>query len=399
MMNDKKTENVLASGSSSSMPAVPAQESQFSPGLELLSKVLKAGFIFLAFAISVMILYFLIAGGSFRVDTTKEAVIVLKFGEIDGLYREGWHWFLPYPVNKIVRIPTGIEKISCRTFMPSDTDPLYGNTNPQSSRTPSDALVPGKDGYLLTGDNAIIHAAWEMTYRITDPLKFFERCISEETSVHSQSLTKGPDEERISLGGANVILRNLIDDAVICCSAVTMLDTAYYKKTPYENLVKQTLAKNIEALDIGITMENLTLTLVSPPATALDAFRLQQLSNATVAKVQEEARTYAVEQKNLAESEAVRITSEAENYKKRMISEVQADTDYFKQLLVEYRKNPESTLVSLYSRSLAGALTQVQDKFVIGITPGSDQEIRLKLNPEPTVKNESNEGDTKGGAK
>ena len=62
------------------------------------------------------------------------------------------------------------------------------------------------------------------------------------------------------------------------------------------------------------------------------------------------------------------------------------DLDDSLKLLEEYKKNPESVLVSLYSTTLADALAQSKDKYAIGITPGLRQEVRLKLNPEPVIK-------------
>ena len=55
-------------------------------------------------------------------------------------------------------------------------------------------------------------------------------------------------------------------------------------------------------------------------------------------------------------------------------------------ILEEYKKNPESVLVSLYSTTLADALAQSKDKYAIGLNPGTRQELRLKLNPEPVIK-------------
>ena len=80
------------------------------------------------------------------------------------------------------------------------------------------------------------------------------------------------------------------------------------------------------------------------------------------------------------------IIANAQSYKERVVSEVVADKVYFTKLLQEYKKNPKSVLVSLYSTTLADALAQSKDKYAIGINPGLRQEVRLKLNPEPVIK-------------
>ena len=119
------------SGTAASTP----QDGQFAPGVELLSKALKTVFVVLAAAIILMLAWFLTCGGSFIVDSTKEEVIVLRFGKfMDGnVYKSGWHWFLPYPVNKIVRIPIIKQEVVSKSFMASNAAKLY-NPNAKQDR-------------------------------------------------------------------------------------------------------------------------------------------------------------------------------------------------------------------------------------------------------------------------
>lgn len=367
-------------------PATQLEAGQFSTGVALLSKALKTAFIVSAFCITCMILYFLLAGGSFRVDTTKESVIVLRFGQLAGHYTEGWHWFLPYPVTKTIRIPSGIQSITSRTFMPSNTDRIYGTVKPNQPPG-QETLAPGKDGYLLLGDNSIIHAEWKMSYRISDPKTFYLNCISQETSMNSRDFAADATATQLkSLVGVTSILGDLLDNAVIVTSAGLDIKSTYLDKTAYENKVKTALEAAIVERNLGVSLENLSLTLISPPIQTIEAFQMLQLASVTAAKVKEEANTYAIGQKNSANSEAAIITANAEAYKKSIVTEVAADADYFKQILEEYRKDQASTIVSLYSRTLADAMVNVQDKFIISTLPGGKQEIRLKFNPEPVVK-------------
>ncbi|MBR4885476.1 MAG: hypothetical protein IKZ33_09210, partial [Lentisphaeria bacterium] len=94
-IDEKKTDNPV-------LP--PEQQNPLSGGIELLTKVLKSVFVILAVVIIALLIWFLTCGGSFIVDSTTESVIVLKFGKFHGEYKEGWHWFPPYPITKIIRI-------------------------------------------------------------------------------------------------------------------------------------------------------------------------------------------------------------------------------------------------------------------------------------------------------
>ena len=100
-------------------------EGQLSTGVDFLSRALKMFFGILAAFIIVSLGWFLIFGGSFIVDTTTESVIVLQFGKFKQECKEGWHWFLPYPVNKIVRIPINKQEITSTAFMPMEPEFLY----------------------------------------------------------------------------------------------------------------------------------------------------------------------------------------------------------------------------------------------------------------------------------
>ena len=106
----------------------------------------------------------------------------------------------------------------------------------------------------------------------------------------------------------------------------------------------------------------------------------------------EAAKTYSVEQENSASSEAAIIKANAEAYKSRVVSEVQADTAYFKLMLTQYQKDKKSTLISLFNEKLGDALAGSQDSYILYSSKnGNHRELRLKLNPEPLVKKSENE--------
>ena len=54
-----------------------------------------------------------------------------------------------------------------------------------------------------------------------------------------------------------------------------------------------------------------------------------------------------------------------------------------KRLLPEYKKNPESVTVALFTQTVSDALSNVKDKFIVNSLASGKQELRLKLNPEP----------------
>jgi len=363
-------------------------EGQLSTGVDFLSRALKMFFGILAAFIIVSLGWFLIFGGSFIVDTTTESVIVLQFGKFKQECKEGWHWFLPYPVNKIVRIPINKQEITSTAFMPMEPDFLYFQGVKADGSTPTEAelkLIPGVDGYVLLGNNAMLHCEWVMTYRVTDPQKFFLTCLSTDAETSGSAGMQGESlkGQVASLGPAKIMLKNLLDDVVIASSAVLNLESTYYDRARYEGVVKQALVDRIAAMDFGITLENLTLKIAAPPVATLQSFQKLLLSETDAERVVEEARTYSVEQENLAKSQSAKILADAEAYKLRVVKEVSADAAYFNEIYAQYSKNKEATLVSLFSDTLADAIAPVQDKFIVDVRGGGQSVLWLKVNQEP----------------
>ncbi len=364
-------------------------EGQLKTGVDFLSRALKMFFGILAAFIIVSLGWFLIFGGSFIVDTTTESVIVLQFGKFKQECKEGWHWFLPSPVNRIVRIPINKQEITSAAFMPMEPEFLYYQGVKADGSEPTSAdekLVPGADGYVLLGNNSILHCEWVMTYRVTDPQKFYLTCLSTDATENPAAASSGDTSARgqvASLGTARVMLKNLLDDVVISSSAVLNLESTYYDRAKYEHIVKQALVDRIAAADFGITLENLTLKIAAPPLVTIPSFQKLLLSETDAERVVEEARTYSVEQENLAKSESAKILADAGAYKLRVVKEVAADASYFDEIYAQYSKNKKATLVSLFSDTLAEAIAPVQDKFIVDAKGGGQSVLWLKVNQEP----------------
>jgi len=362
-------------------------EGQLKTGVDFLSRALRMFFGILAAFIIVSLGWFLIFGGSFIVDTTTESVIVLQFGKFKQECKEGWHWFLPSPVNRIVRIPINKQEITSMAFMPLEPEFLYYQGVKADGSSPYEAnekLIPGIDGYVLLGNNSILHCEWVMTYRVTDPQKFYLTCLSSDMT-DNPAASSGSDAkgQLASLDTARIMLKDLLDDVVITASAVQNLESTYYDRAKYEHTVKQALVDRIAAMDFGITLENLTLKIAAPPIITIASFQKLLLSETDAERVVEEARTYSVEQENLAKSESAKILADAEAYKLRVVKEVAADASYFKEIYAQYSKNKKATLVSLFSDTLAEAIAPVQDKFIVDVKGAGQSVLWLKVNQEP----------------
>ena len=368
----------------------PEQQNPLSGGIERLTKVLKSVFIILAVVIIAMLIWFLTCGGSFIVDSTTESVIVLKFGKFHGEYKEGWHWFPPYPITKIIHIPTRKETVVSTSFLPSNAAKLRDSkAKTLSGNDAGETLTPGIDGYALLKDNTILHSEWSLTYRIASPEKFYRNCLSQDANAFSdaakEDFVANGELQMVKLDSLSTMLRALLDAAVIEAGRTLNIENTYYTPNLYLQTVEKNLRNKIRALDIGVEMDNLTMTLISPPLKTLEAFREYQLAKTTSEREKEEAKTFAreMEQKTTAITEKVKADGELK--KKQIIEEARADAKVFEAILKKYKEAPEATIIA-FTKQLADSLALVREKYVISTDNDSTSEVRLKINREPVKK-------------
>ena len=185
---------------------------------------------------------------------------------------------------------------------------------------------------------------------------------------------------------------------MITVSSSLDVDKTYFDKANYEVLVRKQFEKNIEKAQLGITLESLNLLLVAPPIKSFEAFQNLLLSGAESSAVIEQARTYAVEQENQANTLSAKIIADAKAYQNRIVSQVKADAVYFNEIVRQFKAKPEATFVSLYYGTVANATADVKDKFILDYNKylHTTPTLWLKLNQEPEVKKKV-EGNNNGG--
>lgn len=368
----------------------------YNSGIQALVTGLRAGFILLAVLIVAMLIWFFTFGGYFTVQA-QETILVFRFGKLIDKFTEDWHWVFPYPVDTIVSIPTNKQKLTIRKFMPDKKITAFGEA-PAPEEQAQGPLIPGKDGYLLTADANIIHTEWEISYQITNPEKYYLKCLVPLDPKSEDELFRNPIDNRI-LGtrGPHTLLRSVLENTVIKVTASQMVEDSLYKNyAKYSDDVAKEYTKAIADMDIGITIDSVLLTSKAPPAKTIKAFYDVISAEQEKEYLKDQAKSYAIETVNGAQAEASMIKAEAESYRKRIISEVRSESFYFEKLLKEYNESPDSVLVTIYNTTLSDVLASVKDKFIITRGAEGKQQIRLKLNPEPVLAAENKKTENKG---
>ncbi len=353
----------------------------YKSGIDALTRSLHVAFILLSCLIAFLIIWYFTFGGYYEVKP-QENVIVERFGKVVAKQDAGYYWSFPYPVSKIIRIPVSKQTLTLSSFWhKSDIKAIKGEGQPQAGPT----LSAGKDGYLITGDANIIHNEWELVYSITDPLKYYLKCLcpaepSRMDSTMFNPLTRKP----IGTRGPRTLIQSLLENAVIKVTATQQVDSALYKKSSdYMAEVRRVFEKDIIDWDIGIKVENLNLKSNTAPLNTVSAFQEVIDAELQSATEKENAKAYAVTVEGEADSEASRIIADAMVYKTQIVADIEAEQVYFKKILEEYRKNPSSVLIALYSDTISSLLENVKEKYVIPEDGSGTHEVRIMLNPEP----------------
>lgn len=362
---------------------------QYSSGIKALMKSFQAAFLILVLIIVIMLIWFFTFGGYFTVKP-QESVLVLRFGKLIAQYDESWHWVFPYPVNSIIRISTYKQKLNVPKFMSEKKGSAFGEAPPPEGEGPQGGpLVPGKDGYLLTGDANIIHTEWEIIYQIVSPQKYYMNCLCPLEPVAEDEIFRNPlTGEVMGTRGPMTLLKSLLENTIIKVTASEKAENALYKNFfQYSKTVEGEYIKAVADMDIGVSIDSVVLRGKAPPLKTVRAFQEVIAADQERDSLAKNAKSYQVETANSAEAEASMIIADAGAYRKRIVSEVKAENFYFEKILKEYQESPDTVLVSLYNYTIGEVLAPVKDKFILNKNPGSKQEVRLKLNPEPPAEN------------
>lgn len=347
-------------------------ESHSDSGVKSLVNSLRVTFVFLIILIAGLLIYFFTVRGFFQVDQ-REAVVVLRFGRYVDTYTDGWFWFVPYPVTRTIRIPT-----SPMTFEIS-FQPAKSLDNRQAEE-----LTPGNDVYMLTGDANIIHSSWSITYRISDPERYFRTIysagdyslINEERGISAD--WRGPFE----------FLADRFAQVLLEVTSQHLVDSILYgdAKSQYIGEMERRFQENIFNSNCGIEISNVILREVTVPSQTKTAFDELAAAANQNESMRSQAHKEALETVNEAEAKAREIRSQAEIYRYQIVSELKSRSFYFESIANEFKKNP-AIASELYFATLKRAFGALDENFIMGTsTPTESKQLRLKINPEPRAK-------------
>ena len=273
-----------------------------------------------------------------------------------------WNWSWPKPIDEVIHVPVKqIRTLTINNFWYHEDTPKRNEKDPKSMIA-GKTLVPGIDGYLLTGDNNIVHTKWSLAYRISDPVLFFSKYIEPEVAI-----TK------------------TMENAVIKCISKTTIDHALFRNSEQLRLlILEEVRRNLAHLKLGVNVENVTYDSKEPPLPTRSSFQAAIQAEQQKDERINSALSFAEETKQKAFGTSSQIIANAEKYRKRIVSAVEADKNYFSKILGEYKKSPGTVLLPLYSNAMNEILSKVDRKFIMHApSKENEREIRLLFSANP----------------
>lgn len=400
-----------------------AADEKLDLGFQYLSNALRVSFMALKLIMIALVVLFLASG--FRTVEPDEEALVLTFGKIRGVGEKrilgpGAHWVLPYPIDEIVKIPvTNKINLAINSFWYYQTE-RERISGAKRKVLPTEPLNPLRDGYCITrsekqseenaeiegvdgSDYNIVHSRWQLTYQIVDPEIFFK-------NVYVEDVKPGQDYFDVITKSINPLLKAVFDNAVVAAMVHYSIDEALSSQDRIPKHVQRVMQQKLaRQMNSGIKVVSVQLLEMKPPRQVEPAFQNLNRASQEREKRISEARTYAentlneaagpvarelyasLHDESVSEQEKDLLWSRAAGAAQAKISQAradatkvvegaEADAEYLKKILPEYRKYPELVVQKIHRDAVVHVLEKADKKIMIQTTEGSGKkEIRIMV--------------------
>jgi membrane protease subunit HflK len=259
--------------------------------------------------------------GFFRVQS-EELGVVLRFGKHVRTVQPGLNYHLPYPIETVL-LPKALRVSTLSIGMSLIDDPA------RRGRTMRD--VP-EESLMLTGDENIVDVDFTVLWRIKpDGVGNFLFNI------------QNPE------GTVKAVAESAMREVVGRANIQPVLTGA---RTTTEANVQELMQKTLDAYGAGISVQQVQMQKVDPPAQVIDAFRDVQAARADLERLQNEAQTYANRVVPDARGRASQIVQNAEGYKEQAVAEAKGQSARFLSVYDEYKKAPAVTRQRIYLETM-----------------------------------------------
>lgn len=247
-----------------------------------------------------------IISGFYIVNEGKRGV-VLRLGKYTETTLAGWHWHLPFPLEKVEVVDIS----NVRTV-------TIGYNIDVKNKVPKELL-------MLTNDLNIVEVQFAVQYTLDDPKDYlFNNRTPDET-------VKQVAETAIR----EIVGKNTVDSVLRLEQKVS---------TDTKDLMQEILSR----YKTGVQISEVALRSAQPPEQVQMAFDDVNKAGQDRDRQKNDGEAYANDLIPRARGMAARLLEEANGYKQKVMATAEGDASRFKQVLVEYSKAPGVTRDRLY---------------------------------------------------
>lgn len=340
-------------------PQTPLPE---ETGSRALAEALSTSFSLVKIVMIGLVVVFLVS--NFFIVGPQERAIVLRLGKpvgegADVLLGPGLHFALPYPLDVVKRIPiTELQQV-VSTIGWYATTPELEQAGQEPPAMPS--LDPNVQGYVLTAERNILHARAQLTYLITDPVRFV-----------------------LDFTNAPAALRDALDNALVRTAAQMPVDLMLTNNAILNENLAREVSRLIAERQLGVSVDRCDVR-VEPPLFLKDAFRRVLTAQVDSSTAINDARRAQNQLTNQASGTAVTLVNLAESQRRRLVEMTDGEARRFLELLPQYQANPELLIQQRYNEVISKVISNAQEQVFIASRPdGQPRELRLLLNRDPT---------------
>jgi membrane protease subunit HflK len=285
-------------------------------------------------AIFIVVLIVVFSTG-FTVDP-EESGIVLRFGQFVRQVPSGLHVKLPWPIERVVKVPVERQLKEEFGFRTADS----GGGGERTTYSEEDLT---KESLMLTGDLNVAVVEWTAQFRVRDPYKYLFKVRNVRKTFRDMNET---------------VMREVIGDR-----SVNEVLTVGRQEIAAE--VEQQLQKLCDEYETGIKVEQIVLQDVNPPDPVKPSFNEVNQAQQEREKLINQARADYNQIIPRAKGQAQQALEQAQGFATDRVNRARGDAELFIQVHAAYQRAPEVTRRRMYLETMNAIYPKVKNKIVL----------------------------------
>ncbi|GAB5559823.1 MAG: FtsH protease activity modulator HflK [Synoicihabitans sp.] len=254
---------------------------------------------------------------SFYTVQPEEEAVVKRFGRVIGINPPGFHFKIPFGIDRIYLVPTARvlkEEFGFRTVNGT------GRTQYVKSREHRG------ESLMLTGDLKVIDVEWVVQFQIADASKFLHESRNPIQTIRDNS---------------EAVMRRIVGNSLGS-------DVLTEKRVQVATAARFELQELLNSFNLGVQINTIELQDVTPPESVKPAFNEVNQAEQERERLINEAEKRRNQVIPRAEGEALQIIAEAEAYRAERVNRARGEGGRFTAILSEYENAPAITRQRLY---------------------------------------------------